>query len=111
MICLSEKFFVKITLIKSSLGKLIPMVKLLLTLDIKSGNLNLYELIGFFDIIKKYLLSCNTIFHIENNNFSEIFSSKFSIINTSFVLNFKNVFSFNSLELILKHVVLFFLLL
>jgi len=89
---LSEKFLVRITLIKSSLGRFIPIIKLLLTLDIKSFNLNLYELIGFLEVIKKYLLSCNAIFHNENNNFSEIFSSRFSIIEASFVLNFKKVF-------------------
>ena len=96
------------TLIKSSLGRFMPIIKLLLTLDIKSRNLNLYELIFFLDVISRYLLSCNATFHNENNNFSEIFSSKFSIINDSFVLNFKKIFSFNSSELICKHDVLLF---
>ena len=55
-----------------------------------------------------YLLSCKAVFHKVNNNFSEIFSSKFSIIKASFVLNFKKVFSSKSLELIDKQEVLFF---
>ena len=38
-ICLSEKFFVKITLIISSVGRLIPISTKLLSLDFKSSNL------------------------------------------------------------------------
>ena len=33
-----------------------PIIKLLLTLDIKSRNLNLYELIGFVDVIEKIFI-------------------------------------------------------
>ena len=48
------------------------------------------------------------MFHKVNNNFSETFSSKFSITKASFVLNLKKIFSFNSLELTCKEEVLFF---
>ena len=61
--------------------------------DIKSFKLNLNELIGFLEVIKRYLLSCKAIFQSENNNVSETFSSKSSIIKASFVLNFKNIYA------------------
>ena len=54
------------------------------------------------------MLSWGAIFHIENNNFSEIFSLKFSIINASFVLNSKIASSFNCSGNISKHLVLVF---
>ena len=38
---ISEKFFARITLINSSLGSFIPIIKLLFTLEIKSLSLNL----------------------------------------------------------------------
>ena len=48
-----------------------PIIKLLLALDFKSGNLNLYALIGLVEVIKRYLLSCKAKFHKENSKFSE----------------------------------------
>ena len=48
LICLSEKFFARITLIKSSLGNFTPILSVLLTLDRKSGNLKLYEFNIFY---------------------------------------------------------------
>ena len=45
------------------------------------------------------------MFHSENNNCSEIFSLKFSIIKTSFVLNVEIMFSFKSFGKISKHLV------
>jgi len=73
-----------------------PIITLLLALDFKSGNLNLYALIGLLEVIKRYLLSCKATFHKENNKFSEIFSFKFSIIKASFVLNSKKILSFSA---------------
>ena len=86
---MSEKLLAIITLIRSSLGRLIPIVKTLSTLDLRSGKENLNLLIGIFEVIKIYLLSCKATFHKENNKFSEILSLKFSIIKTSLVLNLK----------------------
>ena len=71
LICLSEKFFVSITLIKSSLGRFIPIFIISLILDFKSGSLNLYWLIGFFEVINKNLLSCTAVFQREYKSFSE----------------------------------------
>ena len=85
-----------------------PIIKLLDALDIKSFNLNLYELIGFVEVINKYLLSCKAMFHKENNIFSEICSVRFSIIKASFVLNLKNISSLILLDSICKQAVLFF---
>jgi len=85
-----------------------PIIKLLLALDFKSGNLNLYALIGLAEVIKKYLLSCKAKFHKENSKFSETFSFKFSIIKASFILNLKKILSFNLLDSNCKHEVLFF---
>ena len=80
----------------------------LLALESKSGNLNLYLLIGSEEVIKRYLLSCKATFHKENNKFSSTFLFKFSIIKASFVLNLKNILSFNASALIFSVEVLFF---
>ena len=47
-VAVSEKFLARITLIKSTLGRSIPIAKLLLTRDIKSGNLNFEYLNNLF---------------------------------------------------------------
>ena len=69
-ICLSEKFFVKITLNSSSVGKSIPISKKLLNLELKSFNFTLNFLSGIKDDIIRYyyleipyLLLCKAIFH------------------------------------------------
>ena len=59
-------------------------------------------------MISKYLLSCNATFHKEKSKFSEIFSLKFSIIKTSFVLNLKKILSSNAIESTCRTDVLFF---
>ena len=51
-----------ILIISGIIGSFIPIIRLLVTLDIKSRNLNLNKLIGFFEVIKRYLLSCKAIF-------------------------------------------------
>ena len=64
-ICLSEKFFVNITFIKSSVGKSIPTSIKLVNIEFKSFNfiLNFFNEIG--ELIIKYLLSCTAKFIIE----------------------------------------------
>ena len=85
-----------------------PIIKLLLALDFKSGNLNLYALIGLVEVVKRYLLSCKAKFHKENSKFSETFSFKFSIIKASFILNSKKILSFNASDYISNVDVLLF---
>ena len=53
-ICLSEKVLVKITLIKSSVGKSIPISIKLSNLDFKSFNLTFIFFMGFFELTTIY---------------------------------------------------------
>ena len=57
-----------------------PIIKLLVTLDIKSLNLNLNELIGFVEVIKRYLLSCIAKFQDLYN----LGVRKFALLNDDF---------------------------
>ena len=65
LICLSEKYFVIITLNKSSVGKSIPKLTKLSILDFKSFKLYLKLFIGRLEFITTKISNCFVSFNIE----------------------------------------------